>query len=52
MLSRKFLILVKKYVNKDFNDAISFGTNQTIKVKQRFHMAGGMFREVFGDQPA
>ena len=38
--------------NKDFNDAISFGTNQTIKVKQRFHMAGGMFREVVGDQPA
>ena len=34
--------------DEDFNDAISLGTNQTIKVKRRFEMAGGMFREVLG----
>ena len=35
-----------------FNDAISLGTNQAIKVNRRFRMANDMFREVFGDQPA
>ena len=34
--------------DEDFNDAISLGTNQTSKVKRRFEMAGGMFREVLG----
>lgn len=33
----------------DFNDAITLGTNQANRVKQRFEMANQMFREVFGD---
>ena len=34
--------------DKVFDDAISLGTNQTIKVKRRFEMANEMFQEVFG----
>ena len=33
----------------EFNDAITLGTNQVIRVKRRFEMANEMFREVFGD---
>lgn len=34
--------------DKDFNDAITLGTNQTNRVKQRFAMVNAMLREVFG----
>ncbi len=34
--------------DKDFNDAITLGTNQANRVKRRFELAGDMFREVFG----
>ncbi len=33
----------------DFNDAITLGTNQANRVRQRFGMVNQMFREVFGD---
>lgn len=32
----------------DFEDAITYGTNQVKRVRQRFESAGKMFREVFG----
>ena len=32
----------------DFFDSITYGTNGTRKVKSRFHIAGEMFKEVFG----
>lgn len=35
--------------DEEFDDAISLGTNQTNRVKRRFEMANGMFREVLGD---
>lgn len=35
--------------DQDFNDAITLGTNQTNRVRQRFEMANAMLREVFGD---
>ena len=35
-----------------FNDAITYGTNQTTKVKQRFGLADRMFREVLDAYPA
>ena len=35
--------------DEEFNSAITLGTNQTNRVKQRFEMANGMFREVLGD---
>ena len=35
--------------NEDFNSAITLGTNQTNRVRQRFEMANKMFREVFSD---
>lgn len=34
--------------DKEFDDAISLGTNQTNKVKLRFEMANEMFQEVLG----
>ena len=37
--------------NEEFNDAITLGTNQTNRVRERFEMANEMFLEVFGDQP-
>lgn len=49
--SQKKVILSAFYSlleNNDFYDAISLGTNHTIKVKRRFEMAGGTFREVLG----
>lgn len=33
----------------EFNDAITLGTNQTYKVRQRFEMTWQMLNEVFGD---
>ena len=33
----------------DFNDAITLGTNQVIRVRRRFEMANQMLYEVFGD---
>ena len=33
----------------EFNDAITLGTNQVIRVRRRFEMANQMLREVFGD---
>ena len=33
----------------EFNDAITLGTNQVIRVRRRFDMAYQMLREVFGD---
>ena len=33
----------------DFNDAITLGTNQVIRVRRRFEMANRMLCEVFGD---
>ena len=38
--------------DEEFDDAISLGTNQAIKVNRRFEMTIGMFREVLDDQPA
>lgn len=38
--------------DESFNDAITLGTNQALKVNRRFKMANDMFREVLGDQPA
>ena len=35
--------------DEDFNNAITLGTNQTNRVRQRFEMANGMFQEVLGD---
>ncbi len=32
-----------------FDDAITLGTNQTMRVKQRFGMANALFKDVFGD---
>lgn len=32
-----------------FDDAITLGTNQAIRVKQRFGMANALFKDVFGD---
>lgn len=34
---------------EDFDDAISFGTNQSNKVRKRFEMTNCMLQEVFGD---
>jgi hypothetical protein len=36
----------------DFNRAITLGTNDVERVRRRFDMAGQMFLEVFGAQPA
>lgn len=36
----------------DFEDAITYGTNQVKRVRQRFESAEQMFREVFGAYPA
>lgn len=44
---RAFYNLLK---GEEFEDAISLGTNQTIKVKRRFEMANEIFREVLGAQ--
>ena len=38
--------------NEDFMKAITFGTNHTQKVKDRFAIANETFREVFGAHPA
>ena len=35
--------------DENFNDAITLGTNQAIRVRRRFEMANQMFREALGD---
>ena len=48
-LREAFQQLLKDY---EFNDAITYGTNQVKRVRQRFESAEKMFREVFGAYPA
>ena len=48
-LRKAFLQLLE---DPDFDDAITRGTNQVKRVRQRFESAGNMFQEVFGAYPA
>ena len=46
----ELLIMFYELLNdEEFNSAITLGTNQTNRVRQRFEMAKGMFLEVLGD---
>ena len=55
MKARKEALLSAFYCllgKEEFNEAISFGTNQANKVKRRFEMANEMFQEVFSAESA